>query len=802
MMENNTLNLKAIKTWALMVTGLIIGIVFLYQEPIIDGQKLAIGDVKTQGLIFEKHKDDCQTEFGEHALWYPYIFCGMPFHASGTYRLQYTLETLYKIVPLTIRKSLSAGFTFNILAGAIFMLLLLRSYGLGYSASFFGAAAFVFTTKILGTPHTNRIVTFIHLPLILYALRQLWNTKKWIFMVLLGGAVGSQIGSYHPQVAYYGLLMVGLYTLYRFVQGMREKESWKSLMTILGMTGVSLGVGYFMASIVLTPMQEYLPFSIRGAAGASGGGSGLSFDYATGWSFSWWEIFSFIIPSFSGFGGSTYWGDMPFTSYPHYLGIPVLIFAVIAFISTNKRRDYWFLVLMMIFSLLIGMGKNFSVLSSLLLNYLPYFNKFREPSMILILFAMSTAILSAWGFHTLLEKISEKNNVKWGKISLRTLIGIGVFAVIVLVFKDGLQNLMFGVYNNADISTDRIKQFQDSRQISYLYKMRFDMFYKDLWVAILLSAGTIGIIWGGLTKKILINPLIGMLLILMIADLGFVGRKVIPPMFSKTSRRAMEPRKTGVIDYLKKDSDLFRVLPLDNFTTNEYAWFGIASIGGYHAAKMANYQDFLDSKFVSNLNFLRLTNTKYVITKQRFNHPELDFKHTANGENIYQVKQHLPRLFLVDSVVVSQDKKATFDMLKSDWFNPQKHAIVDWQLPESQYLTMGSEVKVIDWDPQKIVVSASMTGDGLLAFSEGYYPPGWHAYIDGEETDIYKTNHFMQSIIVPKGNHTVEFRFELASFNRSLWMSKFLFFSVLLVLVGYGVWKYRLTIIPEKYFKS
>ena len=42
------------KPWTAMILVLIIGIVFLYQEPVIQGQKLAIGDVKTQGLIFEK----------------------------------------------------------------------------------------------------------------------------------------------------------------------------------------------------------------------------------------------------------------------------------------------------------------------------------------------------------------------------------------------------------------------------------------------------------------------------------------------------------------------------------------------------------------------------------------------------------------------------------------------------------------------------------------------------------------------------------------------------------------------------
>jgi hypothetical protein len=775
------------KPWTAMILVLIMGIVFLYQEPVIQGQKLAIGDVKTQGIIFEKYRNDYQAEFGEKALWYPYIFCGMPFHASGTYRLQYNLETIYKIIPGDILRRLAKGFTFNILAGAIFMLLLLRSYGLGYYASFAGAVAFAFTTKILGTPHTNRIVTFIHLPLILYALRQLWDTRKWIFMVLLGGAVGSQIGSYHPQVAYYGLLMIGLYSLYRLIQGIIEKETWTRLMTTMGMTGVSLGIGYYMASIVLMPMQEYLPFSIRGA-GASSGAGGLSFDYATSWSFDWWEIFTFIIPGFSGFGGNTYWGDMPFTSYPHYLGIPVVILALIALIAGEKRRDYWFFVMMLIFSFFIAMGKNFSILSSLLLNYLPYFNKFREPSMILILFAMTTAVLAGCGFQIFLEKITEQKGTEWKTVLIRILIGIGVFSVIVLIFRDGLQNLMFGVYNHADQATERIRQFQSPQQINYLYKMRFDMFYKDMWIAILLSAGTLGLIWAALVQKIQMKPFVVIILILMIADLGYVGRKVIPPMFSKTSRSAMEPRKTGVIDYLKKDLELFRILPLDNFTTNEYSWFGISSVGGYHAAKMANYQDFIDKNFFDNLNFLRLTNTKYTISRKRFNHPELILEQSIQGEHIYRLKNWLPRVFLIDSVVVSQDKLETLNLIRASNFNPVEKAVLTKKIPKMQFNSEGSKVKIEHWKSEKTTISVEMINDALLAFSEGYYPPGWHAYIDGEETEIYQTNHFMQSVMVPAGDHKVEFRFALPSFYRALFISRAIFIAVLIVLLGYGIW--------------
>ena len=775
------------KPWTAMILVLILGIVFLYQEPVIQGQKLAISDVKTQGLIFEKYQNDYQAEFGKNALWYPYIFCGMPFHSSGTYRLQYNLETIYKIIPGNILRSLAKGFTFNILAGAIFMILLLRSYGLGYYASFVGAIAFVFTTKILGTPHTNRIVTFIHLPLILYALRRLWDTRKWIFMVLLGGVVGSQIGSYHPQVAYYGLLMIGLYSLYRLIQGIIKKETWDRLMTTMGMTGVSLGIGYYMASIVLMPMSEYLPYSIRGV-GTSGSGGGLSYDYATSWSFDWWEIFTFIIPGFSGFGGNTYWGDMPFTSYPHYLGIPVVILAIIALCTKKDRGDYWFFVMVLIFSLSIAMGKNFSILSSLLLNYLPYFNKFREPSMILILFSLSTAVFCGWGFQSICDVIRNQSKPQWEKILIRIIIGFGVFTIFILFFNESLQNIMYKIYNSADQSTGRLQRFQNPQQINYLYQLRYEMFYRDLWIALGLIISTLSVIWLVITKKISSQLFIIILILMTLFDLGYIGRKVISPMFSNISRQEMEPHKTGIIDYLQKDNDIFRIYPLDNRTTNEYSWFGISSIGGYHAAKMANYQDFIDKNFFDNLNFLRLTNTKYAISKKRFNHPELILEQSIQGEHIYRLKNWLPRVFLIDSVVVSQEKLETLNLIKADNFNPVEKAILTKKIPKMQFNLEGSKVKIEHWESEKTIISVEMINDALLALSEGYYPPGWRAYIDGEETEIYQTNHFMQSVMVPAGDHKVEFRFTLPSFYRALFISRTIFIAVLVVLLGYGIW--------------
>lgn len=778
--------------WGVLALIILAVVLFMYQDAVFKGHKLNIPDVSSQGVIFNDYRSDFEATYNDYPQWYPYIFCGMPFHASGTYRIRYTLETLYKIVPFFIRGPLNASFTLNIFLGGLFMLLLLRSYGLGYVASMGGALAFILTTKLMGTPHTNRIVTFIHIPLIFYALRQLIETRKWIFIVLLGGALGSQIGSYHPQIAYYTLLLIGLYSLYRIIQAIQVKETWQSMASWVLMVMVSMGIAYFMASIVLMPMREYLPFSIRGGGGAGGAGGGLASDYATAWSFGWLEIFQFFLPSFSGFGGATYWGDAPFTSYPHYLGISVVILAVIGFWKNRNHKDFWFWGILLVLSLLIAMGKNFAILSNLLLNYLPYFNKFREPSMILILFIFGTAILAGFGLQAIQNKVQARAaDPKWLKMMVRGLIAVGVLALIGVLFKSVLQSMMTGFYLSADEASGRLARFPDQRQIASLYELRFELFYRDFWIMLVFAAATIGLIWAGL-KQSLSAKGVGYLLVgLIVIDLAIPGRKVITEMFSPITRESMLPKKTAAIDFLQDQPGEFRVFPLDELTTNKYGYFEIASIGGYHAAKMANYQDMLDGNFLNNFNFLRMTNTRYLISKQQLQLPILLLVHKAGQENIYELAGALPRAWFVDSVIVEPDQKQVLSRLQQPDFSPATEVILS-EMPAKapQKKAHLGIVKTIRHEPQLYEFRTSNEQTGVFVLSEAGYPPGWHAQIDGEDADIYQANHILQAIVVPPGEHTITFKYHSKTFRLALWLSRVLFYGVALTLIGYAGWNY------------
>ena len=57
----------------------------------------------------------------------------------------------------------------------------------------------------------------------------------------------------------------------------------------------------------------------------------------------------------------------------------------------------------------------------------------------------------------------------------------------------------------------------------------------------------------------------------------------------------------------------------------------------------------------------------------------------------------------------------------------------------------------------------SQTKDQQLAvFSEVWYGPnkGWHATIDGMPAEHFRVDYLLRAMLVPAGNHTIEFRFE------------------------------------------
>ncbi len=52
----------------------------------------------------------------------------------------------------------------------------------------------------------------------------------------------------------------------------------------------------------------------------------------------------------------------------------------------------------------------------------------------------------------------------------------------------------------------------------------------------------------------------------------------------------------------------------------------------------------------------------------------------------------------------------------------------------------------------------------MAVFSEVYYADGWNAYVDGKKMPHFRANYLLRAMILPAGDHNLEFRFEPRSF--------------------------------------
>ncbi|MBY6242285.1 hypothetical protein [Methylosinus sp. Sm6] len=69
-----------------------------------------------------------------------------------------------------------------------------------------------------------------------------------------------------------------------------------------------------------------------------------------------------------------------------------------------------------------------------------------------------------------------------------------------------------------------------------------------------------------------------------------------------------------------------------------------------------------------------------------------------------------------------------------------------------------SEVAIVSYGGERIVIDVEADRDGLLVLHDLYYP-GWEARVDGAPTPIVKANILFRGVATPQGRHRVEFLF-------------------------------------------
>ncbi|MGC9355830.1 MAG: hypothetical protein ACP5D9_18430, partial [Mariniphaga sp.] len=320
--------------------------------------------------------------------------------------------------------------------------------------SIIGAVAFGFSSYfliIIGTGHTSKAIAIGYLPVVLAGVLLTFRGKPLAGTLLFSAAFSLELLAGHLQITYYGFLMIAILGLVELIFAIREKmlpAFFKAFLFLLA--GAVLAVGMNFSRLYTS--WEYSKHTIRGPSELTSNDenktSGLDKDYVVQWSYGIDETLTLLIPNFKGGGSqinpgvdsesyralqrqgvqnprqliqgvSMYHGDQPGTSGPVYVGA-ILVFLFVLGLFVVKGRMKWWLVSATVVSIVLSWGGNIMWLTSFLLDYLPLYNKFRAPSMTLVIAEFTIPLLGIIALNDILTgKVDKKiwlNGLKWSVI--------------------------------------------------------------------------------------------------------------------------------------------------------------------------------------------------------------------------------------------------------------------------------------------------------------------------------------------------------------------------------------------------
>ncbi|MFN5370553.1 MAG: YfhO family protein, partial [Bacteroidia bacterium] len=245
----------------------------------------------------------------------------------------------------------------------------------------------------------------------------------------------------------------------------------------------------------------------------------------------------------------------------------------------------------------------------------------------------------------------------------------------------------------------------------------------------------------------------------------------------------------------------YRVLNLSTSTFNDAATsFFHKSVGGYSAVKLERYQEMIEFHIQKNMKSvsgmlrggmtdsifqagmqnqyaLNMLNTRYIIYNSEAN-PLVNEAALGNAWFVKEVKR------VKNANEEIQAMNAGFD--------PARTAIVDErfsdQIPAklSTY-TEDNNIRLESYAPNALRYKCAAADKSVVVFSEIYYAKGWKSYLDGKEVPHFRANYILRGMVVPQGDHQIEFKFEpeqLYTTEAISYTASSILIALLLLMVG------------------
>ena len=832
----------------LLIIGSLVAFVILalvYANPVITGKQLFQHDI-VQYKGGAKELLDYRAQNGEETYWSDSMFGGMPTYQMGA---QFRGDIIKKIDDVLNFLPKPANYIFLLFSG-FFLLGLVAVRNWKYAllgATFFGLSTYFYIALAAG--HNGKIHTVAYFAPLLAGILLVYIRKKYIIgFIVTALFMGLQVAANHPQMTYYLFIALGFLFLSELIRAIQRKIEWKHFGIATGVLALAFVLGVGMNSQRIMANSEYITETVRGKQILdndihSSEKSGMDKESMLMWSYGKLETLNLFIPRLmggssnekgsekmmaevqemvqsnvssqeemdrvsKGFGSLTYWGEQPGTSGPAYQGAIVCFLAVLGFFFAWKKYRYWILGAS-ILTIFLAWGSNFIIVSDLFIDFVPFYNKFRAPSSILVVVELLFPLIAIVGLYRFFNsnETSETNSENVltyeYKKKILTIVSAVVLGITLLLTVFGKSIL--GFYTATE------KTYLPPYLLDFLVDERYKMFSVDAIKALIYVAITAGLLFLGLKKKINQNIVIIIIGLVSIFDLWSVNKRYLNndnfidktftenPFQTENSELLMQ--KVGDNKNLQsllananvnktletiaeKDKTHYRIYNqvLGTFSETNTSYFK-SSIGGYHAVKLRRYDDLINEYFskmdtVRVPKILNMLNSKYMIFGDA-EKPDAVTNPQANGNAwfVSEIKfvnspnEEIKQIAEVDTkkiAIVSNDDKKYFDGKAMSADSTAVLNLTKYQANELEFKTQSKT-------PQ------------LAVFSEIYYPKGWKMLIDEKEVPYIKADYLLRAVHVPAGNHTIKMIFapDVIATGKMISM---LAFSLFLILSLGGIW--------------
>ena len=765
---------------------------FAYFSPIIEGKRIDGHDVKTW-IGMSKEISDFRDSSGNEALWTNSMFSGMPAYQISVKYSSNLVRYIDKVISLGFPRP--ANLLFLYLLGFYLLLLSLK---VDYRVAAVGAIAYAFSSYffiIIQAGHMTKAHAIAYLPMVVASVIYTYRGKLLLGGTLTALTVALELYSNHLQITYYLifiLIFIGLYQLFQDYKSQNLPSFFKRSAVLI--LAALLATGTCFTRLKTT--MDYGKDSTRGKSELTSNienkTKGLDKDYATQWSYGIAETMTLLIPNFHG-GASQgelstnsetynalkrspnakkiikslplYWGDQPIVSGPTYAGAIVIFLFLLSLFLLKGRFKYWILSLTVL-SIFLAWGKNFMPLTELFLDFFPGYNKFRAVSMILIVAEFTLPLLAFLALNNFIfsdaDKLSKQKSLK-NAFFITSSITL-LFALVPNIFFD------FVGFNDSMLASN-------GWPVEALQSDRASMLSNDAWRSFFFILLAFLSLFFFLKHKVSSNNVILIFAVLLLFDMWTINKRYLNDSHFIRSSKVKIPYKASQADnFILSDNDPnFRVFNQSVSTFNDASTsYFHKSIGGYHGAKLKRYQELIDSHISKgNMQVLNMLNTKYFILQ--------------NGKVNRNPNVLGNAWFIKDTKIV---ENADAEILALNNFDASSIAIIDKRFKSliKEFSSDSlSSIKLDEYQPNYLKYSSSSKENQIAVFSEVYYDNGWNSYIDGELVSHFRANYILRAMNIPKGNHTIEFRFEPEIFKIgeriSLASSILLIFSLIFVSV-------------------